>query len=94
MFFPLEKFFYVERMEFHILLKGQQFGAFAAYVEKKGFATFNDIPCGESVIIEGSGEVGIRQNINCVKSVYLGAFDINSGRKISEKIVNSCSPPY
>ncbi len=74
--------------------KGQQFGAYAAYIENKGFATFNDIPCGEAVIIESSGEVGIRQNINCSKSVYLGSFDINSGRKIPEREANACLPPY
>jgi serine/threonine protein kinase len=73
---------------------GQQFGAYAAYIEKKGVATFKQIPCGETVIIEGSGEVGIRQTINCSKSVYLGTFDINSGRKISERAANNCLLPY
>lgn len=70
---------------------------FTARTGNKGFASFNDIPCGETATITvfdsetsyDSDEPAIAK-IPCKKSAYLGAFNIYYGNKISEERANFC----
>jgi serine/threonine protein kinase len=72
--------------------------SFSATTNRKGFAVFNKIPCGESVKISlqfcpscPNSEYEIRQTIKCSKSVYLGSFNSFYGDKVSESEANFCS---
>lgn len=70
---------------------------FTAKTGKKGFATFNKVPCGDAAVIsvldsETSYESDepARSKIACSKSVYLGAYNIYYGNKLSEARANYC----
>ncbi len=65
---------------------------------KKGFAAFNNVPCGDTAVITVFDSETSNQNLDtpayskiaCSKSVYLGAFDIYYGSKLSEARANYC----
>jgi hypothetical protein len=70
---------------------------FTAVTGKKGFATFNDVPCGEKAVISVlefnnpyESDEPARQVIKCEKSVYLGTFSNYYGVKVSEKRAEFC----
>ncbi len=79
-----------------ITLKTQN-KTFTAKTGKKGFATFNKIPCGDTAVItifdsetSYESDTPARQKITCSKSVYLGSFNIYYGNKLSEARANYC----
>lgn len=68
-----------------------------AVTGKKGFALFNNVPCGDVAIISVfdadtsyKSDKPVRQKISCSKSVYLGSFDIYYGNKVSEDRADYC----
>lgn len=61
---------------------------YSAITDKKGFATFNKMPCGQSAIIS-LPFTKIQREISCSKSVYLGSFT-DSGSKVAESDANEC----
>ena len=70
---------------------------FTAVTGKKGYATFNDVPCGEKAVISVSefnnpyeSDEPARQVIKCARSVYLGTFSNYYGVKVPEKRAESC----
>lgn len=70
---------------------------YTAKTGKKGFATFNNIPCGETATVTVfdsestyTSDKPARSKIACKKSVYLGAFNIYYGNKLSESRANYC----
>ena len=70
---------------------------FTARTGKKGFANFNNVPCGETAAItvvdsetSYDSDEPAMSKIPCKKSVYLGAFNIYYGNKLSEARANYC----
>ncbi|MGB7207693.1 MAG: hypothetical protein WBD27_03440 [Pyrinomonadaceae bacterium] len=70
---------------------------FTAVTGKKGYATFEGVPCGEKAVISVSefanpyeSDQPARQLIKCAKSVYLGTFSNYYGVKVPEKRAEFC----
>ena len=83
-------------IEGRIILKTQG-KTFTARTGKKGFATFNKVPCGDAAVVSVieseslyESEPPAHATIPCKKSVYLGAFNIYYGTKLSEARANYC----
>jgi serine/threonine protein kinase len=77
---------------------------FSAVTNRDGFASFNDVPCGDVIKIVAPGvqlqfkngqTLSVTRGLPCSgNDVYLGSYGDIKGALVSERTANSCFKPY